>query len=438
MAILFIVMAFLAGCNKVSRTPDDTLVVALGAAPVTLDPRLATDANGARISGLMFNSLVRAGNDFRPHADASERWELKDRTYTFYLRRDLRFHNGRELTPEDVLFSFGEFRAKKSPFASSLANIKSVSARREPGGGIAVAVELFALSEKFLIADLPSVKLLPAPEARDPEFPRRLIGTGPFKYKGRDLNQIFLDGVNAKVAHLTFKIIRDDYTRYLKLRKREVDIAQNEIPLEKIREFAADSKRFQVFRYPGLSMTYVLVNFKDPVLAKLEVRRALDAAIDRQTIIEHKLFGMAKPATSLLTPINPYYHAGLKGYSGPLAPPPEDEFELKTSNAPQAVASGVVIANQLRKAGFRVRQQSYEWSTFYADVRQGRFQLATMRWVGTVDPDLYRMAFHSREVPPGRNRGSYVNPELDRLLDRAPETREPKLRNQLMRQGQEK
>jgi peptide/nickel transport system substrate-binding protein len=76
-----------------------------------------------------------------------------------------------------------------------------------------------------------------------------------------------------------------------------------------------------------------------------------------------------------------------------------------------------VIANQLNRSGLNVQLQSYEWATFYDDVKKGNFQLATMKWVGTVDPDIYRMAFHSKEVPPGRNRGSYQNPKLDKLMD---------------------
>lgn len=52
-------------------------------------------------------------------------------------------------------------------------------------------------------------------------------------------------------------------------------------------------------------------------------------------------------------------------------------------------------------------------------MQQGRFDLALMRWTGIIDPDLYRMAFHSSEWPPGRNRGRYKNQKLDLLLDQA-------------------
>ena len=80
--------------------------------------------------------------------------------------------------------------------------------------------------------------------------------------------------------------------------------------------------------------------------------------------------------------------------------------------------NGKVIAQQLNKAGLKVKMESFEWGTFYSDVKNSNFQLATMRWVGVLDPDIYRLAFHSAETPPkGRNRGGYKNTELDTLLE---------------------
>ncbi|MBI5419908.1 MAG: ABC transporter substrate-binding protein, partial [Deltaproteobacteria bacterium] len=60
---------------------------------------------------------------------------------------------------------------------------------------------------------------------------------------------------------------------------------------------------------------------------------------------------------------------------------------------------------------------SYEWGTFFSDIRKGNFQLFSLTWVGISDPDIFHLAFHSTQVPPeGANRGGYANPEVDRLL----------------------
>ena len=93
-------------------------------------------------------------------------------------------------------------------------------------------------------------------------------------------------------------------------------------------------------------------------------------------------------------------------------------FSLKTSSARTAVDHGKVLALQLKAAGLKLKVESFEWGTFYGDLNAGRFQLALLKWVGAIDPDIYRLAFHSKEHPPkGRNRGFYTNVTLDQLLN---------------------
>lgn len=414
--------AFLAlnACVARNQTPADTLVVALSARPATLDPRYALDANGTRVGALMFEGLVHAGVGFQPQAEAAESWSLNGRTYTFKLRPHLTFHSGRAVTPADLESSFAFYRGPKSPFASTLTTITAVRARHE-GERLVVEIEVERVSDKFLLADLPAVKILPFPEAEARDFARKLIGTGPFKLEREDLNDIRLRSVRAQVPFLNFKIVRDDYTRYLKLLRGEVDFALAEIAPERVPEFEKRPVDFQVYRYPGLTTTYLLINFRDPLLARRPVRAALARALKREDIVRFKLAGQARLADSILSPDNPYHEATPFVEPGPLRLPElaGQRLTLKTSNNPQAIDNGKVLANQMSATGLDVELESYEWGTFYGDVRQGRFQLATMKWVGIVDPDIYRAAFHSRELPPGRNRGAYINPDLDRILDRA-------------------
>lgn len=424
-ALIFAITA----CTGGGRTPKDTLVIGLGSAPATLDPRFATDANGMRIGDLIFNSLVHAGPDFKAEAEAAEKWEYKDKTFSFYLRKDLRFHNGRAVTPDDILFSFEQFQAKNSPFASILDLIHKVSVR-DVDGQLVIDLKVKNYSDKFLISDLPAVRLLPKAETLEagPDFHKKLIGTGWFKFARQDANEILLEGVTAKSSKVLFKVIRDDFTRFQKMLKGELDIVQADLPTDKVAEFEKRQKDFQVLRFPGLTMTYILVNFRDPMLKAKPVRQALAQSIDREEIIKHKLQGLGIEATSLLTPNNPYFNQELKNpqqdleaaKSGVKAAGLEGKtLILKTSNSPQAIDNGRVLANQMSRTGINVQMQSYEWATFYDDVKKGNFQLATMKWVGTVDPDLYRLAFHSSELPPGRNRGAYKNAKLDTLLEKS-------------------
>jgi peptide/nickel transport system substrate-binding protein len=427
--ILAVVVLLIAACTKSYQPGPDTLVVGLSSQPLTLDPRFATDAVGARVSSLIFNGLVRVGPDFTVIPEAAESWTSKGPNYKFVLRKDLQFHNGRKVLPEDILYTFEFYRGPKSPFASSLKVIKNVSVG-EKNGQLVVDLELVREADQFLIGDLPSVKLLPKSEveAAGDDFNQLLVGTGPFRFVHQKLNEIRLKSVSAKIDNLLFKVIRDDFTRYQKMLKGEVDLIQNDIPSDKVAEFQKRSDRFQVYTYPGLNMAYVLINLREPYLKDLAVRTALAHSIDRDQIIKYKLAGQAAVATSILTPNNPYFNSSVRNpdYDLPAAEKliaksgaKGHTFILKTANSPGAIDAGRVLANQMQKAGIEVRHESYEWATYYDDVKKGNFQLATMKWVGTVDPDIYRAAFYSKETPPGRNRGGYNNPDVDRLLDQS-------------------
>ncbi len=171
-------------------------------------------------------------------------------------------------------------------------------------------------------------------------------------------------------------------------------------------------------------MTYILLNLKDPVLKELWVRKALSQAINRSELIEYKLLGLGEEATSILTPSNQFFNSDLKNPKFDLEAAKSQlkgipTLSLKTSSNPSAIDHGKVIAYQLNQTGVKVTLNSFEWGTFYNDIKTGNFQMATMKWVGASDPDIYRIAFHSKELSPGRNRSYYINKELDQIMDQA-------------------
>lgn len=440
--LLVLLLSLTTGCTKKPTDDPTTLYVGLSAGPATLDPRKATDAVGMRIASLLFSSIVRLGPELDIVGEAASEWTYKDLTYTFKLRPGLKFvgretpAEGLPVTANDIEFSLAEYKSEKSPFASALEPIESFKTEYGPTGGtLVLKLKRFSAT---LLTDLAPVKILPAAivKAKGDDFRDWLVGSGSFSLVSADTNEIRLKAnpfnpyAKPKMENVVFKIVREDNTRYLKILKGELDIAQQELPPTKVTEIEKKGG-FQIFKYPGLSMSYVLVNLRDASLKSKELRQGLSYAINRDEIIRFKLEGLAQPATSILSPINPFH-------DGTLIPPKFDlekakalieaaglkgkELTLKTSNATQAVENARVIANQLEAAGLKIKLQSFEWGTFYDDVKKGNFQLATMKWVGTTDPDIYKSAFHSAEVPPkGRNRGLYINATLDRLVDQGRE-----------------
>lgn len=423
-------------CKWNDPPATDTIVFALSSEPKSLDPRFATDAGGQRITPLIFSTLVKIGPDLQIVGDLAESWTYSDLTYTFRLRPQVYFHDGLPLTADDLLFSIGEFQKPRSLFAAQFSNIADAKATYDVNTGGELVFKLKEFSASFL-NDLPSLKILPQNVVmKDSQnFYKVLVGSGPFQYGGEDIKNVLLVrndnyyGTKAKSPKLQFKIIKDSNTRFQKMYKGQIDIIQSDVPFSKVRVFA-NSEQFNVIVQAGLSTTYLLLNLRDPQLQKKSVRQALNQSIQRDEIIRFSHEGFGETATAIITKVNPYHHAqmqsapwtaeqsravvqALQGY----------KFIMKTSNTQEAIENGRILTHQLRAAGFNVEQQSYEWGTYYEDVRTGNFQIAVMKWVGITDPDIYRISLHSEMVPPGRNRGFYNNKEFDSLVSQA--IREP-------------
>jgi peptide/nickel transport system substrate-binding protein len=94
----------------------------------------------------------------------------------------------------------------------------------------------------------------------------------------------------------------------------------------------------------------------------------------------------------------------------------------KTSNSPVRVRIASVIQQQLADVGIELDLRSYDWGTFYGDIKSGRFQIFSLSWIGIKMPDIYRYAFHSQSIPPsGANRGRLQNVAIDTLITQAEE-----------------
>jgi peptide/nickel transport system substrate-binding protein len=219
--------------------------------------------------------------------------------------------------------------------------------------------------------------------------------------------------------------------RVLKLRRGEVDILQNDLPPELL-EYLAAQPDIKVHRGPGSNFAYIGFNLQDPVTGNAAVRQAIAHAIDREGIIRHLLGGAAQPAAALLPPDHWAGHPGLQQ----IAYDPEQARTLltaagydagrpltlhyKTSTDAVRLRIATVIQQQLAQAGIDMQLSSYDWGTFFGDIKAGRFQMYSLMWVGIKTPDIFRYAFHSTSLPPeGANRGRLVDAGIDRLITTA-------------------
>lgn len=430
------------GCGGSPRPEGNTLVIAIESSPSTLDPRLATDAYSSRLSALLFNGLMTQDRDGRLVLDLAESLETPDpRTYVFHLRRDVRFHNGQPFSSQDVAFTIASILDEKtrSPRRSDFSRVEAV----ETPDPHTVTIRLKAPYAPFLTAA--ATGIVPKDLAgQSPEsFAKAPIGTGPFRFSAWETDSRVALEANAsyhggppRIESAVFKIVPNDTTRVLELRKGSVDLIQNAIPAHAV-DFLRDDPGVEVVTRPGINFSYLGFNMEDRLLKKRAVRAAIAHAIDREAIIEHVLQGLATPAKELLAPTNWAYADDVESYAYDPARaralldeagllPDKDGWRLaityKTSTNKERVQIGESIVQYMREVGINAQLRSLEFGTLYDDVKRGNFQMFGLTWVGVTDPDILYYAFHSESIPEnGANRGRYANQRVDELVTRARE-----------------
>ena len=423
----------IAGCTPRASDPlAAPLVIGLEAGPTNLDPRLATDAYSERIDQLIFNGLVRRTPQGDIAPDLADRWEVKDdRVYTFHLRPGVRFQDGTALSSDDVRYTFESLLSPS--FTSPYKKDYEVIDRIETPDPTTIRFVLKGPFAPFLLNLTRGIVPRHLAEAAGKNFSSEPVGTGPFLFtrwipdQAVELtaNSFYYEGA-PKLKKVIFRIIPEESTRLLELLAGSVDLLENALSPDLL-DRIEHTPTLAVYMGEGNNYTYMGFNLADPILKDLRVRRAIAMAIDRDGIIKNILRGTAEPATGLLPPAHWAYDPDVRRY--PYSPREAKRLlseagyrlplrlSFKTSQNELARRIAEAIQQQLAEVGIEIDLRTYEWGTFYADIKAGNFQLYTLSWVGVNDPDLYYMTFHSQSLPPtGANRGRYVDSEMDRLL----------------------
>ncbi|MFH1873965.1 MAG: ABC transporter substrate-binding protein [Pseudomonadota bacterium] len=434
-------------CHKSDTSIKDqqTLKVAIAMGPLNLDPRVASDAEGTKICKLLFDGLFARDASSSLIPNLALKYELEgDTVYKFYLRPGVKFHSGSSFTAQDVLYTYQSIINGKliSPYRESFARIKKMEAL----DAYTVLIELKEPYAPFL-----TLLTMGIVSHLNPSQP---IGTGVYKLKHFEPDTVVeleanpdYFGHKPKLQHLNFQVIKDDNVRVLKLVKGEVDLVQNGIPALLIPSLVK-KYNLKMLSDDGINMTYLGINLTDDILKHKKVRQALAYALNRDEIINHRFDGLAKKANSLLPPSNWAYDKNLgqyeydprkarklldeAGFKRTAKDKPRFALSQKTSTLKERVDIAKMIAYQLSLVGINSNVQSYEWGTFYRDVKTGNFQLYTLAWVGITEPDFFYDVCHSSQFSPeGVNRDRYSNPEVDKLVAQARITLDQEKRKQL-------
>jgi len=409
--------------------PPEALRMGLASAPGTLDPRFASDATSARIDRLLYRRLVDFDTSSRPVPSLARWSELSPRHYRFHLLQEGRqFTDGSRLTAIDVeaTYRFVLDPANASPHLATLDAIQRIEVLDPETLDFHLSRPDPLFPAYLVVGILPS-RL----QANGHPFQDHPVGSGGFRFvawpeEGRLVLERRRDGQRLELVK-----VAEPTVRALKLVRGEIDLIQNDLPPELIR-YLEQHPGVRVERRSGSNFSYIGFNLEDPVTARLEVRRAVAHAIDRDVIIRYVLGGAATAAQALLPPWHWAGNPELAGYEfnpqlakkllaeagyGPGHPL---RLTYKSSSDPFRVRLATIIQSQLAAVGIDVQLRSYDWGTFYGDIKAGRFQMYSLAWVGIKTPDIFRNVFHSRSLPPkGANRGRYRDRVADRLIERA-------------------
>jgi peptide/nickel transport system substrate-binding protein len=448
-----------AACLNHPGPNPNVIVVAVASAPIDLDPRAAADDVSQKATQLIYNGLMMFDERLRPAPDLAERLDAPAPTiYVATLRRNVRFHDGRELTSADVVYTFTSMLKPgfTTPYKGAFELLESVTAPDR-------YTVVFTLKQPF--GSFPLNLVLPqiVPEGSAATIRDHPVGTGPYRFvkqvpddrlelsafegyfRGRPRN----DGV-------VLKVVPDNIMAGLELRKGTTDMVVNDLPPDIVLQLARD-RHLQTAQSPGVDYQYIGLNLRDPALRDVRVRQAIAHAIDRRAIIEYLRRGMAVPATGILPPMSWAFdpdafaftydpqraralldEAGVADPDGG-GPAPRLHLTLKMSNNEFNRLQAAAVQQNLGAVGIALEVRTYEFATLYSDVQAGNFQMYFLQWTGgaVADPDMLRRVFHSQQTPPaGFNRGHFSDARVDRLLDEATTSTDEAQRRALYRAAQ--
>ncbi len=401
---LSLAAAVLALTAGMAQAQQDTLTLGMVLEPPNLDP---TGGAAAAIDEVVyaniFEGLTRFGPDGAVLPALATRWDVSEdgTVYTFHLADGVKFHDGTDMTAEDVVFTLDRARAEDSTNAQKalFTGIESVEAVDPLTVKITLAEPNGNLPFNLAWGDA----VIVAPESIDTAATAP-VGTGPFTFTDWVQGDHVTISRNAAywgdapaLASATFKFISDPNAAFAAMMAGDVDAFPNFPAPETLSHFESDP-RFKVIVGSTEGETILAMNNKQSPLDDIRVREAIAHAINRQDIIDGAMFGFGTPIGTHFAPHNPDYLdlTGLSDYdpekskalladAGAVGP-----LRLMLPPPTYARRGGEIIAAQLREVGIETEITNLEWAQWLEQVFKGKdFDLTIVSHTEPADINIY-------------------------------------------------
>lgn len=445
----------------------------LGNDPATLDPVRVSDLYGRAVTEQIFDGLVQFDQTLTITPALARFWRASrdGLVWTFTLRQGVKFHHGRELTSDDVVFSLSrildpKFQSGAADLFSSIEGAQEFRAGRAPTvSGLqapdryTVRVTLREASTPFVsVLALGHAKIVPRDvvEKQGDAFGQHPVGTGPFTFvrweRRKEIvlsaNRDYFEGP-PRLARVVYRIFPGELSDVM---CRDFDRGElDESPVPPVCRSKVNDARYQYVRRVTFSVRFYGLQTRMKPMSDVRVRRAIAHAIDRNTLLEDVFTGRFQPASGILPLGLPGYNPNLK----PLGYAPARARELlREAGYPEGRGLPTIVfwsgarserlereldtvSRQLGAVGIRTETRyETDWPTFSRQVNEGKLPMFIYAWYADVpDPDnfLFRL-FYSRSP---RNLTGYSNSVVDTLLVQARGEKELARRMDLYRRAEQ-
>ena len=363
----------------------ETLVMQVATEPPGLD-LTATPASAT--AGVVFynvqEGLVKVDRHGKIVPWLAERWNTSDnKNYTFFLKRGVRFHNGRELKAADVKFVFDRALnpETKHPAAKQYEAIGDIIVKDD----YTITFALKSTTANFLLNMARQGSVIYPREAVE-TLKSEPIGTGPYKIGEWVRGDRIVLVKNAdyhvkglpKIDRVTYRFIPDPNAALAALKAGDVDAAMFGLGPEHVPDLQKDG-RFQVIIGETTNDVIMSMNNSKKPFSDARVRRAITYGINKPDVVKGAMFGLGRVLGTNVDPLNPYFvdMSGAMPYDPAKAKKLLAEagypngFETVLKVAPQyyyTVRTGEVLADQLQKVGVKVKIEQIEWGQWLSRV----------------------------------------------------------------------
>ena len=389
--------------QALAQRSKDAVVLGMVLEPTSLDP---TTAPAAAIGEVVhYNVLegltkINAAGAVQPLLAEDWTSDPDGKSYTFRLRKGVKFQDGTAFDADAVRFSFERAKADGSTNTAKKGVFDNISSIATPQPDVVIlTLNNPDATLPFRLGENTAVILSPKSAATAATQP---VGTGPFKFdswqKGSAITLVRWDGYRdvaaIKLRRVTFRFINDNAAQVAALLAGDIDGMPRFGAVQNLKQLQAD-KRFVVEIGSTAGKGMLAINNKKKPLDDVRVRRALMHAIDRQAFIDGVLEGLAKPIGSHaaptdtgyvdltgLYPYNPDKARALLKEAGVATP-----LNLTLTLPPPSYArkGGEVVAAMLAKVGINAKIENVEWAQWLAGPFKGNFDLTIINHVEPLD-----------------------------------------------------